>query len=369
MIDAATAKGLARDFTTYAKQFGAGAFSTPTADELVAAARESGGLVCGKWGDGPPGVAVRHALGRSVKRHDWLGDEFVLPRGSVVVTHLANPRGFSALPEADFLFAYADDPTVKGLLAGLDYEPAAVQITASSEIKTCWARTRLGQGRRYHDGDRLTVASWPVHVGADAIDELDGLAGWYDDYPFYSDGSWGALSLRGYWPDRPELGVKPSEMSKAWKAAHPADLERACDWTTLAAACPGLVSLACDVAGGLAIQRVRLLRMEGTRPGAGKPHRLGRHTDITDREAGTLPGQVIRFHVPLLTHPDVKMRTWSLDGSARDHHCSVGRAWYLDARKPHAVVNPSPVDRIHLTVDCVAGADTRTWLTTLEVHQ
>jgi hypothetical protein len=215
------------------------------------------------------------------------------------------------------------------------------------------------------------VACWDFdHVSPAALAELGEVDGWYDDYPFYSDGSWGALSLRGFYPEDPTLGVKPSEMSKSWRFAHSADLARVCDWTVLAGNSPTLRRLAEVVAAALrpdrdpsdVLERVRLLRMEA-RPGGGH---LARHSDITDKAAGTTAGKVLRIHVPLVTRPDVTMTCWGLDGAEYAYHLPVGTAWYLDARKPHAVSNPSPVDRIHLTVDVIAGPDTRDLLADLD---
>lgn len=103
-------------------------------------------------------------------------------------------------------------------------------------------------------------------------------------------------------------------------------------------------------------ERVRLLRMSGR---GGKGGQLLRHTDITDRAAGVADGQVARFHVPLITDPRIVMHTWDLDGTRTATHLSPWRAWYLDARKPHAVVNPTGVDRIHLVIDVIADAAVR----------
>lgn len=361
------ARDAARFLARYAKGFGAGAFATPLAAELAAA--QARNCVIDTTTAGWRTVAVIHEGHRAVRRTDWLGDTFVIGAGSHV-THVARDPG-APVPlrvlGADYVTAYADDHELNLQLA-VQHELVAVQISAASEIKLCWGPP--GQGRSYHPGDVLTVAHWDFdHVSASALAELDSVDGWYDDYPFYSDGSWGALSLRGFYPDDPTLGVKPSEMAKSWRFAHAADLARTCDWTVLAEQCPRLTTLAEVVAGALrpdrdppdVLERVRLLRMEA-RPGGGH---LARHTDITDKAAGTRPGQVIRIHVPLRTHPDVTMSCWALDGTESAYHLPVGTAWYLDARKPHAVTNASPVDRVHLTVDVFAGPDTRDLLAEL----
>jgi hypothetical protein len=198
----------------------------------------------------------------------------------------------------------------------------------------------------------VTVGRVPVSIPdalrSQIVSEIQPLTGWDDDYPFYSDGSWSALSLRGFYRDDPTKGVKPSEMPKAWKAENPGDLALECGWTRLADSCPSIVSLIESVSWWGNLERVRLLRMEGR---GGKGGALKRHTDITDRAAGTRDGQIARFHIALQTHPDIKMTAWTLDGTPTPIHLAPWDCWYLDQRKPHAVVNPTGVDRVHLVID------------------
>jgi len=58
-----------------------------------------------------------------------------------------------------------------------------------------------------------------------------------------------------------------------------------------------------------------------------------------------------RFHVPLLTHPDVKMR-WPDDGV--EVHMEAGWLYEVCFLKLHEVVHLAPVDRIHLHYNVVA---------------
>ena len=73
----------------------------------------------------------------------------------------------------------------------------------------------------------------------------------------------------------------------------------------------------------------------------------------------TRDGQLVRFHIPIITHPDVKMTCWGLDGEPVEHHMAPGSIYYLDTRKPHSVANLSPVDRVHLVVDAVVTPEVR----------
>lgn len=343
-------------FAGYAKQFNAGAFGAPLARDLASGA--AGELVVS--GSDEVFAYTRRVLGRDSIRRDFVGDRHVLPAGSVVVGHIARTaEGF--VPDfagADFVFAPIEDRVVSSALRRQGRLPCFVQITASSQIVGCWGDA--GAAKSYAPIDLATANRVRIDLPADLLtlaqNEARGLAGWHDDYPFYSDGSWSALSLRGFWPDDPSRGVKPSEMPKAWKAEHRADLDRRCGWTVLADRCPGMVEIIKRNRRWANIERVRLLRMTGA---AGKVAHLRRHTDITDRAAGTRNGSIVRFHLPLITSPEVTMTTWNLDGDETRHHLAAGECWYLDQRKPHAVTNPTPRDRVHLVVDVASDEAVR----------
>ena len=57
-----------------------------------------------------------------------------------------------------------------------------------------------------------------------------------------------------------------------------------------------------------------------------------------------------RFHIPVLTHPDV---VFMLGGNRLP--LEAGECWYLNFDLPHSVRNGSPVDRIHLVVDAAVN--------------
>jgi hypothetical protein len=180
---------------------------------------------------------------------------------------------------------------------------------------------------------------------------------WSDEFPYYHDGSWSSVSLRGWKPDDPTYDTKPSEMSKAWWAKHPEakDLKE-CGWTVFADKNPALVALCESVGWWRSFERIRLLKMEGS---VAKPGRLHRHTDITDRSAGTRDGQVVRFHLPIFTHSGATTSAWDVGGCQHVRHLEAWRLYYLDQRKPHAVTNASPVARIHLVVDVISDQTVR----------
>ena len=87
------------------------------------------------------------------------------------------------------------------------------------------------------------------------------------------------------------------------------------------------------------------VRFMALAPGAQiKPHR--------DPKTALEDG-ITRLHIPVQTHPDVMFH---IDGEAV--HFSAGHTWYLNASCEHAVINASPLPRVHLMLDCI----TNPWL-------
>lgn len=356
------ARDVNRFLEHYCKGYGAGAFAAPTAKEIAA-----NPAMIHQWRRGDHRtVAVVRRLTRTSRRTDWTGRDYHLPDGALVVTHLARTPG-CPVPclDADYVIAYREDQELTGALRRAGRGIIAHRISAASEILATWGPAGDPVDIEYPPWDTVTVRpvplgqtmsrQVPLDLRGPVLAELAEVWEWDDDFPYYSDGSWSAVSLRGFYPEDPRKGVKPAEMPRTWKEQHPADLERPCDWTVLADRAVALRALVDSVPWWDRLERVRLLRMEG-RDG---PARLGRHTDITDRACGTGDGQVVRFHIPLLTHPTVKLHYWDLDGGAHEVHLAPWRCYYLDARKPHAVTNPSGIDRVHLVVDVIADQAVR----------
>lgn len=352
----ANGREAARFIGNYAKNYAAGAFAVPTAAEIDNHMQHDGWHW---WGSGV--AAVSRRLTRASTRQDFSGRSYVLGEGSRIITHLACVPNVALPPldAFDYVFAYAEDNHVARQLRLQGREIAAVRVSAASEIVNCWGRQ--GTGHTYPAVDAATLVRVPLSVHpvlrSAIVAEATQISGWTDDYPYYSDGSWGAVSLRGFNPADPAWGIKPSEMSKAWWAEHPEAVQYdRCNWTVLAEKCPATVELVRAVSWWGGLERVRLLRMAGR---GGKGGSLSRHTDITDRAAGTKDGQIVRFHIPLVTNPDVTMSAWNLRGERFNAHLPAWSMWYLDARKPHAVDNRSADDRVHLVVDVKADAHVR----------
>lgn len=333
----------------YAKQYHSGAFATPTRKEL----EERPELITEDTRySGERAVVVARRLSRDSERTDFTGATFTLPKGALVATHVARTAHLTpGTARYDYVMAYAEDQPLSLQLAGEDRRVRASRITAAAEVINVWGppgRTQPG----YALWDRATVTdmgvTWSGDLLRSSLRELETVTGWDDDFPYYSDGSWSAVCLKGFWPEEPGRGVKPAEMPKSWKLANRAALSNVCDWTVLTEQLPHLTAMVMGIPWIGQTERVRLLKMNA----GGK---LGRHTDITDRAGGTRDGQIVRFHIPLITDPSIKLITWDLDGHRRERHLESWHMYYLDARKPHAVTNPSTVNRIHLVIDAVSS--------------
>ncbi len=81
---------------------------------------------------------------------------------------------------------------------------------------------------------------------------------------------------------------------------------------------------------------VRLLRLYA---GSSIAEHVDRALDFEDGE--------VRIHIPIITHEEVK---FFLDGSRLI--MAPGECWYTNVNLPHSVENRSPIDRIHLVIDC-----------------
>lgn len=171
----------------------------------------------------------------------------------------------------------------------------------------------------------------------------------FQHYSSYNKGgAWTALALRGFGADSGFI-IKPAEMAKKWKTENAGKLAWGCADTALRKELPEAEPLIDLVPGEK--QRIRLMKLA---PGGGE---LTRHADITDPEAGTAPGQLLRIHIPLVTNPEVIFRGWDLHG--RQHACNMkcGEAWYLDTRKAHTARNGGGSERIHLVLDTCSSPE------------
>lgn len=203
--------------------------------------------------------------------------------------------------------------------------------------------------------DHLTLEKLDLKVPVDLVSPVitamkrEGLV-WADHYSSYNVAhTWKAVTLRGY-GGLGDFIVKPSEMSKGWKAENADKLGWTIQDTPLRAKIPECEPLIEMVPGKK--HRVRLMKLAA---GAS----LLRHADITDMDAGTADGKLLRIHVPIVTNSETFVDQWELNGHIKSCNLKVGEVWYLDTRKPHAVRNGGKSDRVHLVMDVESSPELR----------
>lgn len=299
---------------------------------------------------------------------DWVGPVTEFPPGAFIVRRVvyapdALPDAVQAIRAAAtgrdlWLETWRDDPAGTALAEALGLAPIATRIKASSELVGVWGASpplfmEHRDATEYESLAQLDLPDMDVTVARKALDRV---SDWADHYSSYNKGkSWTAVALRGY-GGLADFIIKPSEMSKKWRADHPAE----CGWsvydTPLREAVPEFEELIGMVPGEC--QRIRLMRLA---PGGGE---LTRHADITDPESGVADDRIARIHIPLVTNPEVRFTGWLPDGSTVERHMACGEAWYLDTRKPHRAVNGGDTPRVHLVLDVRSSGSLRSLIRT-----
>lgn len=311
-------------------------------------------------------TASRVGIGH-VRHKDFCGREATMLRHDIFVRTLAGSLdGKTRLLQnaidkagaaAIWCEAHVENRETDQLLRDFGFEREITKVAAASELKGLYLRCPVASKAARRPGpldpaDKIAVGCVRpgfLEAGEDSA-ILGELGGWLkaggafaDHYSSYNKRhSWSAVALRGFDPGDPGFIIKPSEMSKQWKAEHPERMGSPCAPTIAEPSFPTVRALLARLEASP--QRVRFMRLaaEGE---------LTRHADITDPEAGTAAGKVGRFHIPLLTSQACAFRSWRLDGVELAVHMKPGSLYYLDTRKPHAVVNPAGAERIHLVLD------------------
>ena len=350
-------KSCAKYMEKYARSYNAGAFAMPLAKDVEKA------MLAGEFYVGNGVVFAHKVLTRDSKRKSFDGNTLVLEKGTRVVTHLAGEQ-HAQLPNmsafGDVVRVHLEDTNVTDQLKAQGFKPIIYQVSAAAELLAFYG-LREEPYLAPLPVDVASLVKIPLTVTEDQqeaiIREVTGQTGWYDDNPFYSDGSWDAVNLRGFDPNGDQtFRAKPATESKAWKAENPDKLDwTTCTWTTVADRMP-LTRALVESLGFVGLERVSLLRMQGR---DGKGGVVARHTDVADKAIGTRDGQLIRFFIPIVTDPRNVTAVWNLDGKGFEQHLGLFDLWYLDARKPHAIYNRSGKDRIHLSFDAIADQGAR----------
>lgn len=369
-------KSLAAMFARSYKPYSFGAFGKPTPQYLRAALAKNR-IVLSYHTDGTlSGAAIFTLLRTETVHQDFSHRACLLPRGSLYVKHMAvapidTVEAIASLIEKlvcrtqgapIWLEIHEENELIRHEIEnrfGFNYVMS--KIMASSDIRALYLRGGVVNLPRLHPTDTpslmcLNANFLSLAERSGILQELEKYAicrePWTQHYSHYNRRrSWTAFALRGYCGDEPGFVAKPAEMSKRWKSENPKLLSNACDDTIAARFFPITVNVVKRIPGSK--ERVRFMRL------ASLGGELSRHADVTDREAGTADGCVTRLHIPLVTHEDVLFESWGLRGEHHQMHFATSGLYYLDQRKPHRVVNRSPVERIHLVVDTYSSQELR----------
>ncbi len=352
-----------------------GAFGLPK-ERDVADALHDGALIWARSlsGNKPlAALAIAKPVQRPSPHEDFAGRRVVLQAGSVFVKSIAGTDEGkrrilgSVLAHAPtaWVEAHVENPATVAVLSAAGFRHIVTKVSASSDLKGMFARGDVLAPEPLHPADEPSVKvlrhDFITQAETAAIcQELEALGGaaFAQHYSSYNKRqSWTAVALRGFDPADPGFIAKPAEMSRAWKDTNPARLAAPCEDTTAAPLFPTVweVLKRLPVAR---VQRVRFMRLSA------KGGELTRHADITDPEAGTAEGKVARLHIPITTEPGCLFRAWGLEGAESRLHMPARSLSYIDTRKPHAVVNPAAMSRIHLVVDAFSTPELRAWLST-----
>ena len=360
-------KALTQPFRVRHKPLVFGAFGL-TKERDVADAITGKRFTFARAGASVGAAAIWKRLRSSSSRVDFRGVAVEIPAGDLVVSAFAatdadaGARVLRKLVDGAkspvWACLFEEDKIATKLARDAGLEKAATQITAGSEVIGLYVigRPLPPQPESAENASlcMLTERFAGVRELEAARAELEKLESpWAQHYSSYNKRkSWTAFALRGYDPADPGFIVKPAEMSKSWKEQNQARLGATADWTLLAAKLPAAMALVKKIPG-VQLDRVRLMRL------APEEGELTRHADITDRDAGVADGKIARLHVPLITAEGVVFRSWTTSGDEHQRFFPPGCLFYLDQRKPHAVRNGSPIDRVHLVVDVVSGPELR----------
>ena len=369
-------KSIAKLFAESYKPYNFGAFGKPTLQrvEQALAARQ---LIysCNGSNTAITAAAIFKVLSANSYHTDFSGRRCQLTRGSLyvedlgvspdyvieAVTPLVNRLSALAPGSPFWIEIHEENKALRELVERrLGFHYVMTKIMASSDIKGLYVRSQVVELPKLKACEIPSfVRLVPDFLSSNELDasllELREYASrrkvpWVQHYSLYNKRhSWTALALRGYCRNDPDFIGKPTVMSKHWKATHPELLTAPCRNTTVARYF-GITMGAVDRIPGQK-ERVRFMRL------AARQGELSRHADVTRRDVSTPHVSVIRLHIPLVTHPDVFFESWGLRGEHKQMHFEAGGLYYFDNRKPHRVINRSPVDRIHLVVDVYASTE------------
>ena len=181
--------------------------------------------------------------------------------------------------------------------------------------------------------------------------DFDGVLNYIDNTEFskvktkYSKGDdWTAISLRGYGPEPLDIlkpNVLKSGVKEEVKLQNTSLLQRS-GFQVINDILTKIPST---------FERVRFMKIKANSG-------IGKHSDRIDKDFGLEDGNIIRIHVPIRTNDQVEFCLW--EGKEKlVNYLEEGHYYYVDVRAPHAVINNSDVDRIHLVIDVYVNDEIR----------
>lgn len=361
---------LAKVFKSEYQPYIFGAFGLPK-ERDIATALEKKAVIYTKEAD--TALIFQHYK-QSATYTDFTGAKRTVPAGAVMVKDFAGiqkEKVFSALetlkrnlPSEGELWAecFQENAEMKSFYERRGFGLQGVKISAASELIGVYAKkdSRIFYSAPDKIGIRvIKLDCMSPLTQAEIKAEFKDFGAFAQHYSSYNKrGSWQAVALQGFDADDPFFIIKPSEMSKKWKAENSARLFATARRTTAALKFRSAYSFAQRFLDRYetSAERIRLMWL-GKETGE-----LTRHADITDRDAGTADGKILRLHFPIITHKLVQFSSWDLNGDEQQIFMPERSVCYLDTRKPHKARNASPIDRLHLVVDAFSNKALRRFL-------
>lgn len=270
----------------------------------------------------------------------------------------------NTLIEPTWLFIFEEDHVQKQIALHCGFEKVGVKISSFSEIYGVYFRQSRSDWevtKRIHPKVDLVETSSMVLLNtfarftdltksiADKIRQFESeFANHYSKYN--KSKAWGALSIRGYSSDI-NMIEKPSCMSESWQKEHE-HLNFKLQDTELRTKFPEIEDIL-QYFPECQFDRIRFMKLQ---PGGGE---LSRHVDHVEGDSGMNDGQVMRFHVPIITNPNVIFTMWNTNGEKVEQNMKQGETWLFDFRKPHMAVNGGDDIRIHLVIDVIMNENVR----------
>lgn len=376
-------QALAEPFKTHHRKLVFGAFGL-IKERDIADAKENNDIVFAGTREGDKSVVEATAVIRRLKnksRHfGFNGADMRTGMGDIFIPAIAGHTPEAICRILDYLLkrTKTEAPGIWEPAIWIEiFEEDAIARAAMEKMQACYCLTKIAAGseiKGLYVLRRQRVCPQPAvdyatlecldenfltHVDHTAImQELEAYEPvWAQHYSSYNKRkSWMAFCLVGFDKSDPQFIIKPSEMSKAWKHQNPERMEAKPCNTAAARSFKRTLGIVNQRIPGIK-DRVRFMRLSG----GGE---LTRHADITNKEAGTQDGQFVRLHIPLRTTDAVTFMGWDARGKKIECHFKERGLYYLDQRKPHAVVNKDPaLDRIHLVLDVHSNLELRQRIT------